>query len=111
MRLTQGTVHVSAIGIEGNGRAWGRLMLVHDMSWVERRSSDTKWYLYYLFAIIGVVISLVTVLVAHLSWRGWVTGVRTMLRGEGLAALLGDKRHGRRPPPGRAGSSCDHSGA
>ena len=67
-------------------------MLVHDMSWIERRSSDTKWYLYYLFAIIGVVISLVTVLVAHLSWRGWVAGVRTMLRGEGLAALLGDKQ-------------------
>jgi trehalose 6-phosphate synthase len=67
-------------------------MLVHDMSWVEHRSSDTKWYLYYLFAIIGVVISLVTVLVAHLSWRGWVAGVRTMLRGEGLAALLGDKQ-------------------
>ncbi len=66
-------------------------MLVHDMSWIERRSSDTKWYLYYLFAIIGVVISLVTVLVAHLSWRGWVAGVRTMLRGEGLAALLRNK--------------------
>lgn len=92
LRLTQGAVHVAAVGVEGNGRAWGRLMLVHDMSWVERRSSDTKWYLYYLFAIIGVVISLVTVLVAHLSWRGWVAGVRTMLRGEGLAALLGDKQ-------------------
>src|SRR5262245_39011404 len=92
LRLTQGAVHVAAVGIEGNGRTWGRLMLVHDMSWVERRSSDTKWYLYYLFAIIGVVISLVTVLVAHLSWRGWVAGVRTMLRGEGLAALLGDKQ-------------------
>ncbi|MGB4069579.1 MAG: trehalose-6-phosphate synthase, partial [Nitrospira sp.] len=89
----QGTVHVSAIGIEGNGRAWGRLMLVQDMSWAERRSSDTKWYLFYLFAIIGVVISLVTVLVAHLSWRGWVTGVRALLRGKGLTALIGDQRH------------------
>ncbi len=92
--LTQGTVHVSAIGIEGNGRAWGRLMLVQDMSWVERRSSDTKWYLFYLFAIIGVVMSLVTVLVAHLSWRGWVTSVRALLRGKGLAGLVNDQRHG-----------------
>ncbi|MBC7838128.1 MAG: trehalose-6-phosphate synthase [Nitrospiraceae bacterium] len=91
--LTQGTVHVSAIGIEGNGRAWGRLMLVQDMSWVERRSSDMKWYLIYLFAIIGVVISLVTVLVAHLSWRGWVTSVRALLRGKGQAALVSDQRH------------------
>jgi trehalose 6-phosphate synthase len=90
VRLKQGPVHVSAVDIEANGRPLGRLMLIHDMSWVERRSSDTKWYLYYLFAVIGVVISLVTVLVAHLSWRGWVAGVRGMLRGEGLAALRGD---------------------
>jgi trehalose-6-phosphate synthase len=94
LQLTQGAVHVAAVGIEGNGRAWGRLMLVHDMSWAQRRSSDTKWYLFYLFAIIGAVISLVTVLVAHLSWRGWVAGVRAMLRGEGLVALIGDQRPG-----------------
>jgi trehalose 6-phosphate synthase len=45
-------------------------MLIHDMSWVERRSSD-EVVLFYLFAVIGVVIALVTVLVAHLSyWMG-----------------------------------------
>ncbi len=94
VQLTQGAVHVAAVGVEGNGRVWGRLMLVHDMSWAQRRSSDTKWYLFYLFAVIGAVISLVTVLVAHLSWRGWVAGVRAMLRGEGLVALIGDTRSG-----------------
>ena len=92
LRLAKGPVHVAAVGIEGNGRTLGRLMLIHDMSWIERRSSDTKWYLFYLFAVIGVVISLVTVLVAHLSWRGWVAGVRAMLRGEGLVALIGGHR-------------------
>lgn len=92
-RLTQGAVHVSAIGMEANGRLVGRLMLVHDMSWVERRSSDTKWYLFYLFGIIGAVIALVTVVIAHLSWRGWVAGVQAMLRGEGLVGLIGDQRH------------------
>ena len=90
VRLKQGPVHVSTVGIEANDRPLGRLILLHDMSWVERRSNDTRWYLFYLFAIIGVVTSLVTVLVAHLSWRGWVAGVRGMLRGEGLAALRGD---------------------
>ena len=94
LQLARGAVHVSAVGIEGNGRVWGRLMLVHDMSWIERRSSDTKWYLFYLFGVIGAVISLVTVLVAHLSWRGWVAGVQAMLRGEGLVGLIGDQRHG-----------------
>ena len=92
VHLPRGAVHVAAMRIEGGGRMLGRLMLVHDMSWVERRSSDTKWYLFYLFVVIGVVISLVTVLVAHLSWRGWVAGVRGMLRGEGLIGLIRDQQ-------------------
>lgn len=92
VHLPRGAVHVAALRIEGGGRMLGRLMLVHDMSWVERRSTDTKWYLFYLFAVIGVVISLVTVLVAHLSWRGWVAGVRGMLRGEGLIGLIRDQQ-------------------
>jgi trehalose 6-phosphate synthase len=93
LQLERGAVHVSAVGIESNDRLLGRLMLVHDMSWVQRRSNDTKWYLFYLFVVIGAVISLVTVLVAHLSWRGWVAGVQAMLRGEGLIALIKDQRH------------------
>jgi trehalose-6-phosphate synthase len=88
VRLAQGAVHVASVGVETGGRPLGRLILLHDMSWAERRSSLTKWYLFYLFAGIGVVISLVTVLVAHLSWRGWVQGVRGMLRGEGLIGLI-----------------------
>ena len=92
VHLPRGAVHVAAMRIEGGGRMLGRLMLVHDMSWVERRSTDTKWYLFYLFVVIGVVISLVTVLVAHLSWRGWVAGVRGMLRGEGLIGLIRDQQ-------------------
>ncbi|BCA55301.1 Alpha,alpha-trehalose-phosphate synthase [Nitrospira sp. KM1] len=94
LQLERGAVHVSSVGIQGYGRDLGRLMLVHDMSWVHRRSNDTRWYLFYLFAVIGGVISLVTVLIAHLSWRGWVEGVRAMLSGEGLAALIKDHRHG-----------------
>jgi trehalose 6-phosphate synthase len=58
------------------------------MSFIQQRSSDTKWYVFYLFAGLGAVISLVTVLVAHLSWKGWVAGVRAMLKGEGLLTPL-----------------------
>ena len=32
----------------------------------------------------GSSISLVTVIIAHLSWRGWVAGVRALFRGEGI---------------------------
>jgi trehalose 6-phosphate synthase len=61
-------------------------MLVHDMSFVHQRSTDTKWYIFYLFVGLAGLISAVTVLVAQLSWRGWVAGVRAMLTSKGIAA-------------------------
>ncbi len=84
LKVSRGPLHVASASIDAEGRTIGRLLLVHDMSFVQQRSSDTKWYLFYLFVALSVVISLVTVLVAHLSWRGWVAGVRAMLKGEGL---------------------------
>ena len=84
LQLSQGPVHVATASIEANGQRVGYLVLVHDMSFVQRRSADTKWYIFYFFMLLGAVISLVTVLVAHLSWKGWVAGVRSMLRGEGV---------------------------
>lgn len=86
LTLSHGPVHVASASVEAEGRSVGRLMLVHEMSFVQRRSADTKWYIFYLFVALGAVISLVTVLVAHLSLKGWVAGVRAMLKAEGLLA-------------------------
>ena len=82
VRLPQGPVHVSSEELLRDGASVGRLVLVHDMSFIERRSEDTKKYITWLFAALACIVSLITVLVAHLSWRGWVSGVRAMLRGE-----------------------------
>ena len=84
IRLPQGPVHVAINPIEQDGVKIGSLVLVHDMSFVERRSSDSRKYVIILFAVLGVVTSLITVLVAYLSRRGWIEGVRAMLRGEGI---------------------------
>ncbi|MEO7457332.1 MAG: trehalose-6-phosphate synthase [Gemmatimonadaceae bacterium] len=62
----------------------GSLVLVHDMSFAQRRSAETRQYLFYFFVGLGVVVSLITVIVAQLSWRGWMGGMRALLRGEGL---------------------------
>ncbi len=84
VRLTQGPVHLFRTPLDfGNGSV-GSLVLVHDMSFVERRSADTRKYVIVLFVVLGIVISLITVFVAHLSWRGWMEGVRAMMRGEGI---------------------------
>lgn len=83
-QLPQGMVHLIRFPLEYEGVTGSSLILVHDMSFVERRSADTRKYVIILFVVLGVVISLITVFVAHLSWRGWLDGVRAMMRGEGI---------------------------
>ncbi|MBT0663596.1 trehalose-6-phosphate synthase [Geobacter pelophilus] len=84
IRLPQGPVHVAITPLMVESSQVGSLVLVHDMSYMERRSADTRKYVIILFVVLGIVISLITVFVAHLSWRGWMEGVRAMLRGEGI---------------------------
>ncbi len=84
IELPQGPVHLAVIPIEQSGTQMGSLVLVHDMSYMVHRSADTRKYVILLFIVLGVVVSLITVFVAHLSWRGWMEGVRAMLRGEGI---------------------------
>ena len=88
LKLSHGPLHMASASIESDGHSVGRLLLLHDMSFIQQRSSDTKWYVFYLFAGLGAVISLVTVLIAHLSWKGWVEGVQAMLKGEGRLTPL-----------------------
>ncbi len=63
----------------------GRVVLVHDMSFAERRSADTRRYVFLFFIGLGILVSAITVIVAQLSWRGWMKGIQSLLRGEGLA--------------------------
>ncbi|MDF0673958.1 MAG: trehalose-6-phosphate synthase [Nitrospira sp.] len=91
--FSSGPLHITSALIEANGRRLGRLLLIHDMSFIQQRSSDTKWYVFYLFAGLTAVISLVTVLVAHFSWKGWMAGVRAMLKGERLLTPLAHEQH------------------
>jgi len=80
----QGPLLVSVRPIAPFGDTVGRIVVVQDMSFVERRSAQTKQYLFYFFVALGVVVSLITVAVAQLSWRGWVHGIQALMRGEGL---------------------------
>jgi trehalose 6-phosphate synthase len=79
-----GPVLVSVRSIADNGQPIGELVLVHDLSIVARRSAETRKYIFYLFVGLGFTIALITVIIAQLSWRGWVHGLRAVVRGEGL---------------------------
>jgi trehalose 6-phosphate synthase len=89
LKIEGGSVHVSVHPITADdGAAMGSLVLMHDLSFIERRSKDTRQYLIALIGGLGAAIALVTVIVAQLSWRGWVSGARALLRGEGLVRPL-----------------------
>ncbi|HTY02120.1 MAG TPA: hypothetical protein VMC81_00160, partial [Rhodocyclaceae bacterium] len=84
LNSSRGPLHVAVKPLDEEESGSGWLVLIHDMSFVTRRSEETKAYVFYFFMGLAAVISLITVIIAQLSWRGWVTGMRSLLRGEGL---------------------------
>src|SRR6266702_4365024 len=84
LQSPDGPLLVSVRSLAVEGAPAGTLVLVHDMSFVARRSAETRKYLFYFFVGLGAMVSLITVVIAQLSWRGWVHGLRALLRGEGL---------------------------
>ncbi|HEU4569573.1 MAG TPA: trehalose-6-phosphate synthase, partial [Gemmatimonadales bacterium] len=89
LQSDHGPLLVSAIPLASDSAADGTLVVVHDMSFVERRSEETRRYVFAFFGGLAVVVSLLTVVIAHLSWRGWVEGMRSLLRGELLLRPAG----------------------
>jgi len=84
VRVAGGPVHVGMHAVVGENGPIADLVLVQDVSFIAKRSEDTTKYLVALIAVLGAVIALITVVVAQLSWRGWVSGARALLRGDGL---------------------------
>lgn len=79
-----GPVHVGVheIALESGQRV--ALVLLQDLRYAQLRSQDTRRYLLGFMVALGLAIALITMVVAQLSWRGWIEGARAMLRGEGL---------------------------
>ncbi len=88
IRIEGGPAHVGFYPVTDENGPIAQLILLQDLSFVEHRSQDTQKYLIILIAGLGGIIALITVVVAQLSWRGWVSGARALLRGEGLISPL-----------------------
>ena len=84
LNTSEGPLLVSVRPINEASLGDAQLILVHDMSFVTRRSEETRTYLFYFFAGLAALVSLITVIIAQWSFRGWVSGLRAILRGEGL---------------------------
>ena len=84
LHLPAGAVQVGVHAVSDDEGHVADLLVLHDLSFIERRSQDTRRYLILLIAGLGVAMAFITMIVAQLSWRGWVSGARALLRGEGL---------------------------
>ncbi|RQP26753.1 trehalose-6-phosphate synthase [Albitalea terrae] len=100
LRIDGGPVHVGVHPVNNETGRVADLVLLHDLSFVDRRSLDTRRYLIVLISCLGLVMALITMVVAQLSWRGWVSGVRAIMRGEGLLSpMLAPSGGNSAPPP------------
>ncbi len=94
--LAGGDVLLSAIPVLDEGKPLGFVVLVHDMSYAERREALSRRFTLIAFVVLALVTSAVTLLVARSSWRRWTAEVRRLLRGGGqrpeFHPLLGDVR-------------------
>ncbi len=83
--LPAGSVLVSAVPILTDNRALGFVVLVHDLSFIERRKTESWYFLMLTFAVLTVLAAIVTLVAARLYWRGWSNALRRLLRGENVA--------------------------
>lgn len=84
LALTTGPVHVGYHNIPHEGGDHLALVILQDESFGRLRTQDTQRYLLIFMAGLGILVALITMVVAQLSWRGWMSGAKALLRGEGL---------------------------
>jgi trehalose 6-phosphate synthase len=75
-------LHVTAIPLADADRPLGFVILVHDLSFVERREATTRRFLLIAFGVLSAAAAGITLVAARLSWRGWSEELRRLLRGE-----------------------------
>jgi trehalose 6-phosphate synthase len=76
-----GPVHVSALPLSDADRPLGLIALVHDLAFIERRESSTRWFLLVSFGVLALAAAAVTMIAARLALRGWIAELRQLIRG------------------------------
>jgi trehalose 6-phosphate synthase len=80
--LPGGAVHVSAVPLVSEERQVGFLVLVHDLSYIERREAKTRGFLLIAFGLLALGASIITIVAARLSWRGFRKELLRFIQGE-----------------------------
>jgi len=77
-----GSVHVSVVPLYQAAQPAGFLVLVHDLVFIEQRETKTRSILFVAFALLALGASVVTVVAARLSWRGFRKELLRFIQGE-----------------------------
>ncbi len=85
--LPTGEVLVSATAVAAGDAPLGFVLLVQDLSFVDRREAATRDLLIGMFFVLLVGGSLVTLVAARMAWRGWNRQLHRALDGDGPAAF------------------------
>jgi len=80
--LASGGVHVSAIPVlADDGSPVGFVSLIHDMSFADRRGSLTLQFTWFVFAVLALAASALTILMRRFAWRSFLGEARRTLQG------------------------------
>ncbi len=74
-----GAAHLTVMPIAAGTSRPRLLLLVHDMSFVDRRADTTRRYTFLAFALVGLLGAAAAVVVARLSWLSWTAQLRRIL--------------------------------
>ncbi|MBK9516338.1 MAG: trehalose-6-phosphate synthase [Anaeromyxobacter sp.] len=87
-----GSTHLTVMPVDDQPQ--GRLLLlVHDLSFVDRRAGTTRRYTFLAFALVGLLGAAAAAAVARLSWLSWTAQLRKVLLAPFRAAEVPTPRH------------------
>ncbi len=78
--LDDGRAHLSAVPVHVEGRVVGYAVLIHDLSFIEQRVTQTRRFSLAVFGFLSLVASALTIVAARWSFRDWIRELRAFLR-------------------------------
>jgi trehalose 6-phosphate synthase len=80
--LPTGRVHVNVEPVTSYGQQLGFVVLLHDLSYIERREAKARTFLLVAFGVMAIMAFGVPLFVAKWARYGWSRDLRSMLRGD-----------------------------
>ncbi len=80
VETSQGRVHVYREDVELAEGTPFTALIVHDMAFVDKRRFEARRALFLIFVTLLILVATLSTIVAHLTWRGWLDGVRDLLK-------------------------------